>query len=215
VVERDVCKVYQLQRFSAVTVYESIIEAVSKLKIPGTKYGPEIQHESGVFSAYRSYLKIEREFSQFLVCAAPVGESYFVSVRKIDRFPHVKIIHYLLGAVAVMGLFTLSVVVAGPVGGVVFFAVGLAFLWSIMRYAAHVAKGWLAEHLHEIPVLGPLYLRWFRPDTYFRQDVHSAFMVLVDSVIKGVIQSLEQAQGVRPVTESQPSPVIRDLHAKS
>jgi hypothetical protein len=92
-------------------------------------------------------------------------------------------------------------------------AMFMSLVWSIFRYAAHAAKNWLSDHLPEIPWVGPLYLRWFRPDSYYRQDVHAAFLTLVDSAIREVITSMEQAQAIRLPNEALGGPVRRDLQA--
>ena len=206
---------YPLTRLSAQTIYQNIIDAVEQLKIPGVRYGPRILHESGLFSAYRAYLQIRREFSEFLVCAAPVGESYFLAVRKIDRFPHVKWFHYL----PVFGLigmaFLQGVVLDGLMGGFLVMAMFITLVWTIFRYGSHSARNWFSEHLHEIPWIGPIYLRWFRPDTFYQQDIHVAFLTLVDGVIKTVIANIEQAQPTRPPAGALGGPVRGDLHTST
>ena len=212
VVELNLSNVYREQRFSSQTIYQSIITAVERLKLPGTKCEPQVIHEGGRFSPFRVYLQIRREFSEFLVCAAPVGESFFLTVRRIDRFPHVKWFHYLLAA-GFVGLLACACVVAeGILPGLVLFCILLSLAWSVMRYAACATGAWLREHLHEVPILGPLYLRWFRPDTYFRQDLHAAFLSLVDGVIKEVVEGLQQGQVIRPATEQQGGPIVPNLH---
>ena len=62
--------------------------------------------------------------------------------------------------------------------------------------------------------MGPLYLRWFRPDTFYRQDLHTAFVSLVDSVIQNVIAGIEQPQAIRPATQDIGGPVRTDLHGE-
>ena len=211
-IEINLRNIYPGVQFSAQTIYQGIIDEVARLAIPGVRYGREILHESGPFSAYRAYLRIHREFSEYFVCAAPVGAGYFVSVRKIDRFPHVKWFHYLPVAMLVGLFFLWGVYLDGLLGGLVFAAVLVSFLWSICRYAAQAAKNWLSEHLPEIPIVAPLYLRWFRPDSYYRQDVHAAFLSLVDSAIRQVLEGLEPAPALRPAPQTLGGPIRSDLH---
>jgi hypothetical protein len=208
----DLNNVYAGRRFSSQTIYEEIIRAVGSLKIPGVICGPQIIHEGGPFSPYRAYLRIRREFSEFLVCAAPVGDSFFVTVRKIDRFRHVKWWHYLIVLLMFLNVLTAAVLEFGITGGVVFCALLVSLLWSLMRYASRMVKSWLGEKLPEIPVIGGIYLRWFRPDTFYRQDLHSAFLVLVDEAIRGVVTGLDPTQPVRPATEHHGGPILKDLH---
>lgn len=205
-------KVFPSQRFSSQAIYEGIIEAVSGLKIPGVVADRRIIHEGGPFSPYRAYLQIRREFSEFLVCAAPVGDSFFVTVRKIDRFPHVKWWHYLIVFFAYLFVSGSATLYFGRVGGGVFNIVLLSLIWSIMRYSSHITKSWLGEKLPEIPVIGALYLRWFRPDTYFRQDLHSAFLSLADSAIQKVVTGMDPTQPTRPATEYHGGPILKELN---
>lgn len=208
----DLNNVYPGRQFSPQTIYEGIIESVRRLKIPGVVVEPKIIHESGPFSPYRAYLRIRREFSEFLVCAAPVGDSFFVTVRKIDRFRQAKWFHYLIVFLVYVFLSSAATLWWGWVGGAVFTMLLFALAWSLFRYAAQMARSWLGDHLPEIPVIGGLYLRWFRPDTYFRQDLHSAFLALVGQAIGNAINGLDPTQPVRPATEYHGGPILKDLH---
>ena len=214
-IEITVRNVYPQVRLSTQAIYKSIVDEVEKLSIPDVKYGPEILHESGYFSAYRAYLKVRREFSELLVCAAPVGNSYLISVRKIDRFPHVKWFHYVILPFLAVPSLIAGAFANGILGGVLVLAITVALAWSVCRYAAHSAETFLADHLPEVPLIGPLYLRWFRPDTFYRQDVHAAFLDLVNGIINQVIASLEEVQTVRPLPADIPGPVRRDLHSST
>jgi hypothetical protein len=203
-------QVYRGRQFSSQTIYTSITEGVANLKIPDAVCGQVVIHESGPFSPNRAYLQIRREFSEFLVCAAPVGNSFFVTARKIDRFRHVKWWHYLLTVGLLMGLFVTATAYFGQLGGIVCTALVFTFVWSLFRYASQPALSWLGEHLPEVPMIGALYLRWFRPDTYFRQDLHAAFMTLVDNAIRDVVAGLDPAAPIRPATESQSGPILKE-----
>jgi hypothetical protein len=210
-VKVDLNDVFPGQTCSSQAIYEGIIGAVGGLKIPGVVIGPQIIHESGPFSPYRAYLRIRRELSEFLVCAAPVGNSFFITVRKVDRFRHVKWWHYIIAAWA------LSFVAGFPslafgLNPWVSLALVVSLVWSLMRYASHMTMSRLGETLPEIPIFGGLYLRWFRPDTYFRQDLHSAFLTLVDAAIREVIKGIDPTQPVRPATEFHGGPILKDLH---
>lgn len=207
----DLSQVYAGQHFSAQAIYEKIIQAIAALRIPEVVCGPQIIHEAGPFSPFRTYLRIRREFSEFLVCAAPVGNSFFLTVRKIDRFRHVKWWHYLGLLFLLVNLLSLTGLAFGITGGVVAFALLVSLGWSLLRYASHLTRSRLGERLPEIPVLGALYLRWFRPDTYFRQDLHAAFQTLADRAIREVVAGLNPAQPVRPATEQHGGPILKEL----
>jgi len=207
----DLKEVYPGEKFSAQAIYQEILESVERLGLPGVRYGREVFRESGPFSDFRVYLKITRELSEFLVCAAPAGNSFFITVRKIDRFVHVKWFHYLLALVVLPFPLLICFQFFSLVQSLAIWIVGLGLLSSILRHAAGSKEGWLADHLPEIPVVGAFYLRWFKPDTFFRQDFHHVFLTLVFGAIKDVVAGLSQAQGIRPSPVRQAGPAASDL----
>ena len=209
----DFRNVYQGASLSAQTLYQSMMDEVEDLNLPGVVCGPTILHESGPFSPYRAYLSIRREWSEFLICAAPVGSSFLISVRKIDHFPHIKWFHYIPLFLGLFAAFGTGFVLDGLVGGFLVMALIASFIWSLFRYSARAAESWFGKHLQHIPFVAPIYIRWFRPDTFYRQDLHAAFLSLVDTAIKGVVAELDQAQGVRIGTEKQGTPAHPDLQA--
>ena len=204
--------VYGNQRFSSKALYQSIIDATAALKIPDVRISPLTLREAGPFSANRIYLKIEREFSQFLICGAPVGTSYFITVREIDRFPHSRWFHYILAALFLGGTYAALFFSLGQVGANATIITLVGLIWSIMRYATFPVRNWFSDRLPEIPIFGPLYLRWFRPDTFFRQDLHSAFLSLIEGEVKKIVDGLNQAQVNRPATEQHGGPILEELH---
>jgi phage shock protein PspC (stress-responsive transcriptional regulator) len=183
---------------AASAVYEALAAAVRRLEVPGVKLTTRPLPEAGPLGADRLYLSVRREFSEFLVCVAPVGVSTFVSVRSLDRFPHVRWLHYLVAFGVFAGLAGALLVALTLLQTLVVLALAVTFLWSVARYAKTSEGGW-AERLPELPVLGPLYLRWFRPDTFYRQDVHQAFTGLVRRAVQGVLAGLDDTQPLRPV----------------
>lgn len=203
--------VYPDFQFSSQAIYQSIMDEIGRKQIPSVEYERTVLHESGPFSPYRTYLRIRREFSEYFICAAPVGTSYFISVRNVDRFPHSRWFHYLLVGVLLWLLFLLGVRWNGLVGGIVVVALSLSLVWSLFRYAAYAKENLLSEHLPHIPVVGALFLRWFRPDTFYREDIHAAFVTLVDGIIKRVVASIEPAPPMRADPESLGGPIRTNL----
>jgi hypothetical protein len=183
---------------AASAVYEALAAAVQRLAVPGVKLTTRPLPEAGPLGADRLYLSVRREFSEFLVCVAPVGVSTFVSVRSVDRFPHVRWLHYLVAFGVFAGLGGALLVALTLLQAIVGLLLVVTFLWSVARYAK-TSDGWFAEQLPELPVFGPLYLRWFRPDTFYRQDLHQAFTGLVRRAVQGVLAGLDDTQPMRPV----------------
>ncbi len=212
-IEVDLRNVYPGLSFSPKVLYQAMIDGVEALGLPGIACGPVIYHESGPFSPYRSYLSIKREWSEFLVCAAPVGHSFLISVRKIDHFPHIKWFHYIPLFLGLILAFGSGFILDGLVGGFLVVALITSFVWSLFRYSARAAESWFGQHLPYMPVVAPIYVRWFRPNTFYRQDLHSAFVTLVDEVVRKVVGELEGTQGLRIDTEGQRPPAHPSLPA--
>ncbi len=211
----DHSSLYFHTKLSALTIYESMVTEVDRHKVPGVQVGRQILHESGPFSPYRAYLSIRREFDEFLVCAAPVGEAYILTVRKIDYFPHIKWFHYIPFFLLSGGAFLGGLAWDGWVGALVVVALPASLVWSLFRYAAHSTMNWFSKHLPYIPFIGHLYMRWFLPDTYYRQDVHGAFLTIVDKCIHAVIDDLNPENMARPSTVPIEGPVQSDLHTRA
>ena len=190
--------VYPDFQVSPKAVYQGIMDEIAQKEIPGVSFGEVVLHESGPFSPHRVYLQVRREVSEFFVCAAPVGTSFFVSVRTIDRYPRTRWFHFLYVALLLGCISLIGFSWDGIPGAIVLPLLSLSFLWSLCRYATYSVSNWLSDHLPEFPVIGALYLRLFRPSTFYREDIHSSFLTLVDGVIRKVVQGLEPSPPLRP-----------------
>jgi len=60
-------------------VYNSLVEAISKRQIPGIDISRIDYREGGVFSAKRTYLRVQRKEHIFDICVAPFGNGFFFS----------------------------------------------------------------------------------------------------------------------------------------
>lgn len=72
-------KLLEGQQGSPKRFYTSLEKAIEKRKLPDLKISRIDYHESGVFSAKREYLRVNRKEFIFDVCAAPFGNGFFVS----------------------------------------------------------------------------------------------------------------------------------------
>jgi len=59
--------------------YGSLEGAITRRQIPGTELSRIDYREGGIFSAKREYLRVRRNEYVFDICAAPFGNSFFVS----------------------------------------------------------------------------------------------------------------------------------------
>jgi|GEM_PF-740233 len=66
-------------KFSSEEFYKSVQELVESKEMPGVKISNQKFDETNVYGADRIYLRIRRDESMFLVCAAPFGTGFFIS----------------------------------------------------------------------------------------------------------------------------------------
>ena len=66
--------------------------------------------------------------------------------------------------------------------------------------------------LIKTPILGPLYERLFRKDTYYRQDTRLVYLEVVSKIVKELAEELCAAKGVKLVNQYQNAPVLGDLY---
>ncbi len=59
--------------------YNNLVEAISQRNIPGIDISRIDYREGGVFSAKRTYLRVQRREHIFDICAAPFGSGFFFS----------------------------------------------------------------------------------------------------------------------------------------
>jgi hypothetical protein len=59
--------------------YVSLEQAITKHQISGLKISRKDYKEGGIFSAKREYLRVQWKKEIFDICAAPFGDSFFIS----------------------------------------------------------------------------------------------------------------------------------------
>ena len=62
------------------------------------------------------------------------------------------------------------------------------------------------------PVLGPVYERWFRSDTYYRQDARMVYLEAVSTLFKNVAEDVVAAKGLRLVRQYECAPILGELY---
>ena len=188
-----------------------MVKNLEARRVPGLEAGRFHTPEGGVLSARRIYLELRREQLVFEICAAPFGTGFFVSSRLFDRRREARIWHFLL-VLAVLGWIGLTL---WPRVGFLWSCVltgGLvAGAWSVMRQAANDTAWWLDGALRDWPVLGPIYERFFHPNTRYREDQNQLYRVAVERAVRETIQSIRTQQGIKPPETNSPRPVLANL----
>lgn len=201
------------ENFSSKEVYELIEKEIAVQKVPGLEVSHVDLAEGGPLSARRDYLRMKRERLIFDVCAAPVGVNYFFSYRFYVEPVVVRMWELAAVLAALMLLFVGSVRYVGPfLGPFLLLAASVAFAW-LMRNSIGMGLRDLDATLLKIPAIGPIYERFFRKDTYYRQDLRIAYGSIVSGIVKGEVEAVTAAKGVKLVREYSYSPIFGDLYA--
>jgi hypothetical protein len=191
--------------------YKQVEVAVGKRLIPDTVIERVEYREGGVFSGVRQYLRVRRRREVFDVCGAPFGNDFFFSwwfaeIRpELPKAATIVIVFLYLG---IVGLFMQKVgVVAGPI-------VLVLLVPLLLFFVSHLGKPEADDFILQLPLLGPLYEQFFRPITYYRIDTSEMFQQAVRKVVMDVIDQVTEGGGVRPFTELERKPVMRDFFKK-
>lgn len=204
--------------------YLLLAKAIERREVPGLEAELTSLIESVPGSSRRLYLSVARERFVYYVCAAPFGSGFFFSWRLVDERRPAKWYHLL----AMLGfLFSLSIFVsyfgystivqflnavgidAEGIGQVapnlpwIVFIFLFTAMWSLMRCAALPRFEWLAIMLEKSAVIGRVFERFFRPDTYYREDSKQMYQKAFDAAVNEAIDSVTTPQGIRagvPIT---------------
>lgn len=199
--------------------YDAVETELKARQVPGLDLFHVEFSEGGVMSAKREYLRMARERLIFDVCAAPFGTTYFFSCRFVEMpaviQPWQLIVLFLAFAIAVPLSFAVCVKIFGllapfvwPVAWVAFFVIVI----YVMRNAVALGLKDLDATLIKSPVIGPIYERWFRKETYYREDTRIMYREIVDAVVKAKVEEVTGAKGIKLVRFNEFSPILGDLY---
>jgi len=205
------CLIENLQT-SPLGFFESVERAIQKRAIPDTKSSRVDYHEGGVLSAKREYLRINRGKLIFDICAAPYGTGFFVSWWLGKPRVSVSPLAFLL---AIVGYLVLMDELMSRIGFFLGFLISIALVPAtlvVLRYC--VQEGALSdEHVLSIPIIGYLYKKLLRPDTYYAMDTETMFRTATHAAVLEAMDALLTDKGLRALSETERRPTIRELMA--
>jgi hypothetical protein len=201
-------------RFNASTAdfYTAVEKELQEQKVPGLEISRVDFSEGGLLSDKRTYLRMTRERLVFDICAAPFGTNYFYSCRfaelpvKVNIFAIAILIFALLliwiGALRMFGFFMAC-----------FFGVALlAFGIYSLRNLVSLGLADLDTTLLKLPLFGPVYERFFRKETYYREDTRLMYLTVVEGVVKKLVEQETAAKGVKLLTQYEYGPILGELY---
>lgn len=200
------------KQFSTQDVYAEIEKVVSAQEIPGTTISRVDLPVGSVFVDKREYLRIKQERLCFDICAAPVGVNYFFSYRYY--FEPVIVRAWEIAVLILLPAFGFLILQNGIgfIAGFLVILAGLGFLIFLMRAAVGETMSDLDKDLAGLPAIGTVYEKYFRKDTYYRQDMRITFGSLVGGIVKESVSRMTTEKGVRLVREYAYSPLLGDLY---
>jgi len=192
--------------------YVAVEKELAARKVPGLTMARVEFAEGGVLSDKRVYLRMIRERLVFDVCAAPFGRAYFFSVRFAEIPAIIKPWQIGICFVAFLVIAGLATKVLGVVGGsLALFVLAVALVWTL-RNAISIGLEDLDASLVKSPVLGPIYERFFRKETYYRHDTRLLYHEIVSGVVKQKVEEVTAAKGVKLIRAHEHSPILDGLY---
>lgn len=199
---------------SAQDFYAAVEKELTARKIPSLEMSRREYAEGGLLSEKRLYLRMIRERLAFDTCAAPFGNTFFFSCRTVHSPPVVRLWH-LLAVSFVFGIVYLSLIkLLGTVFATIAMMGLLLAIAEIFRNVIALGLADLDTALMKIPAIGPIYERWIRKDTYYRQDARLVYLKIVPEIVKQVAEELTGAKGIKLVEQFERAPIFGELYKR-
>jgi hypothetical protein len=181
-------------RISTQDFYKAIEDELQQRQVPALEVSRVEFAEGGWLSAQRQYLRLQREWLVFDVCAAPFGTSWFFSLRGAVNRRTLRLWEVLVTLASLGSLFGLYWQMFGLVPGSM--AIGASMVAIGMFF--YFAGRWqgLDDAFTQLPVLGAIYEEFFRSETYYREDTRLMYLDIVERIVQHQIAEFTAAKGV-------------------
>jgi len=191
--------------------YAAVEKELKERKVPDLELHRIDWHEGGLLSAKREYLRLTRERLVFDICAAPFGTSFFFSCRFAEIPAVINPLAILILLVVLFGVAGIFYEIFGFIwGSILFFVSGILGVYAL-RNAVAIGLANLDATLMKTPLLGPVYERFFRKETYYRQDTRIMYLDTVPTVVKKLADEVTAANGVKLTDRIEGTTALKDL----
>jgi hypothetical protein len=192
--------------------YADVEKELEARQVPGLEIRQVDFAEGGLLSAQRKYLRLTRERLVVDICAAPFGTAYFFSLRFADlpaaiKFWQLLLAMLLLFAYVAMMLWIFKIIY------------GTAILTGLLVISIVMARNAVAMGLHDLdallmrmPLIGALYERFIRKETYYRIDTRIMFQEAINAIVMEKMEQVTLAKGVTLNSVKQRHPSLDDLY---
>jgi len=192
--------------------YAGIEKELESRKVPGLEISRVEFAEGGMLSAKREYLRMTRERLVFDICAAPFGTSYFFSLRFAELPSMVTFIQIALFLFLLFISLLVILKIFGFFFGIIVFLLLIGAAIYVGRNAVSMGLQDVDATLIKIPLLGPIYERFFRKETYYRIDTRLMYLEIVDVIVKQKVEETTSAKGIKLLSIKQHSPIFDELY---
>lgn len=199
-------------QFASADFYNSVEKELQARQVPGLEISRIDFAEGGLLSDKRVYLRMLRERLVFDVCAAPFGTRYFFSCRMAEIPAVVQLWQLLLLALGIGTVCELFWKMSGLFWGTLLILLVLGILVYVLRNAVALGLQDLDATLIKSPVVGPIYERWFRKETYYRVDTRLMYLDTVSNVVKALAEEVTGAKGVKLLHQYEQAPILGELY---
>lgn len=169
---------------SGQTFYEAVEAAIRERKLPELTFTRHNFMEGGPASAKRQYLRVERKFVAFDICAAPYGRGFFFSWGLSRLGPK----HPILYMFAFLVILWIVLSVIGGIFGDAISLSGWIILFPLILYGlGHLVRTRVLsseENVLMIPFVGWLYVRSARETTHAFAPADRLFQLLRSTEIR-------------------------------
>jgi hypothetical protein len=198
--------------YSPSEFYAAVETELAALKVPSMDMTRVDFAEGGPLSGKRVYLRMIRERLIFDTCAAPFGTGYFFSCRSVYIPAVVKLWHAVVLGLFFFGIYVLLANWLGMGLAAIAVAGLLLAIAQVFRNTIALGLSDLDAALIKTPVIGPIYERWFRKETYFRTDTRLLYLDTVPKIIKRLAEEATAANGVKLTRQYEQAPILGELY---
>jgi len=195
--------------------YKKVEKELEARKIPGLYVSRATWAEGGALSANREYLRLTREKWAFDICAAPFGTGYFFSYRFTEAPVRINIIALFLFFFVLVE--TYKLITAGALqtltsfsGMLLIICLGVSLSWFFGNVGEFKTSNFDMALLR-LPIIGRLYDRFLRKETYYREDTRLMYLATVPAVVKKLVEEVTVSKGVTRPTTQTAKPMLAEL----
>jgi hypothetical protein len=201
-------------QLSSSEFYDSVERELKAREVQGMEMARVEFAEGGILSDKRTYLRMVRERLVFDVCAAPFGNSFFFSCRFAEIPAVIKLWQLVVVLVSFAAIVILAWRIAGFIPGTLLLFAALTLLIYTLRNAVAMGLRDLDASLIKSPVFGPIYERFFRKETYYRQDTRLMYLETVSRLVKQLTEDAVAAKGVKLTRQYEQAQILGELYKR-